>query len=109
MVDSKEISHTLFFNIRKYSPPKIISIILPRVNYYGIKQKTLWSICFIIYLHHQKIKVGKCKQGTVYYFSDYNTILFQNNNNNNNNNNDNNSNNNNNNNNNNVILIFHTV
>ena len=71
---NKQIFHTFLFNVRNYSPEVIniqrheaeLNIILPRVNYFDIKQKKAWTICFIIFQQHQrrsaKIKANKTQQ-----------------------------------------------
>ena len=53
---------TSFFFIKNYSPEVSnierrgteLNIILPRVNNFDTKQKSAWSICFVIYLQYQR-------------------------------------------------------
>ena len=67
--NNKQIFHAFSFNIRNYSPEAVLSIILPRVNNFDIKQKKTWDICFIICHQHQtrsgKIKTNKTQQISV--------------------------------------------
>ena len=75
--NNKQIFHAFSLNIRNYSPELIniqrreavLSIILPRVNNFDIKQKKTWDICFIICHQHQtrsgKIKTNKTQQISV--------------------------------------------
>ena len=80
--DNKQIFHAFLFNIRNYSPEVIniqrrkaeLTIILPRVNNFDIKQKKAWNICFII-CHQHQTRSGKIKTNKTANFCQ-NTSLF---------------------------------
>ena len=62
-----EIIHPRLTNIQRREAE--LSIILPRVNNFSIKQKQAWNICFVIWNQHQtesrKIKANKTQQISV--------------------------------------------
>ena len=74
IIDTKQISHAFFFNVRNYSPKVIniqrreaeLNIISTRVNYFDVKQKKAWNICLIICHEYQtkseKIKANKTQE-----------------------------------------------